>query len=163
MKREKQYQWRMIKNAKFKLVLMMFCLVMMIVAIGIFLNYHLFVIQKIERLDKIRDYSKYRVSLEFLNGTCILNDQLIYENVEERFYLSCLKDVQIYYDSTSSSLAYALEKGYLNSDLLTKDLYEEYGNGYVKYSNRSTDKKEQYVIYKFERENDKTDYYIGAL
>lgn len=164
MKREKKYNRKKIKMLKFKLVILMFCFLLIIIAIGIFLNYHLFAIQNIERLDKIKDYTEYKIKLEFLEDNEQKEEKLIYETEDERFYLSGVKEIYVYYGSTSTTLKNALEKEYLTLEILKDNLHEEIGNGFIKYIFRgSNDEKEQYVMYEFTRENDKTDYYFTTI
>ena len=164
MKREKKYNRKKIKMLKFKLVILMFCFLLIIIAIGIFLNYHLFAIQNIERLDKIKDYTEYKIKLEFLEDNEQKEEKLIYETEDERFYLSGVKEIYVYYGSTSTTLKNALEKEYLTLEILKDNLHEEIGNGFIEYIFRgSNDEKEQYVMYEFTRENDKTDYYFTTI
>ncbi len=161
MKRERQYSRKKIKMLKFKLVILIFCLLLVIISIGVFLNYHLFTIQKIERLNKIRDYTEYKIKLEFLEDNEQKNEKLIYETDKERFYLSGVKEIYVYYGSTFTTLQNALEKEYLTLEILKDNLYEDNGNGFTKYIFKgSNDSEEQYVMYEFIRENDKTDYYF---
>ena len=161
MNRDRKYQNKKLNNIKLKLVIFIFLCLFTICSISIFLNYHLFAIQKIERLDKIRDYSEYKIKIDKGNYS---GERLIFENENERFYLSCLNDVYVYYGKTYSTLDYILKKGYLNSKMLLNNLYEENFNGYSKFSNQATNvKDEQYAIYRFVRDNDKIDYFITSL
>ncbi len=162
MKREKQYQMKSINKIKFKFVIMMFILLLLITFIILFLNYHLYVIQNIERLEKIKDYSDFKINIE-KNELACGKDKLIYETEDYRFFLTCLKEVYVYYGSTRSSLTYALNKKYITPKLIKENLYKQKENGYIKYTHQGTkNPKEMYALYEFTRENDKTDYYITA-
>ena len=146
---------------KFKIVLIIFALLLIICSIGIFLNYHLFSIQKIERLNKVKDYSEYKIKLDFLTDSDEHSERLIYETEDERFYLSGVKEIYVYYGSTSTTLKNALEKKYLTLKILKDNLSSEVGNGFTKYSFKGSNlDNEQYAMYEFIRENDKTDYYF---
>ena len=149
---------------KFKLVVIIFALLIIICSIGIFLNYHLFAIQKIERLNKVRDYTEFKIKLDFLTDSDEYSERLIYETAEERFYLSGVKEIYVYYGSTSTTLKDAFEKGYLTLKILKDNLNGEIGNGFTKYAFKGSNvDNEQYVMYEFERENDKTDYYFTTI
>ncbi len=164
MKREKKYNKKKFQQLKFRLVIRMFELLLVIITVGTFLNYHLFNIQKIERLNKIRDYTEYKIKLDFLDANTKPQEKLIYEDSDIRFYLSGVKEANIYYGSTSTTLENALKKEYLTLEILQESLFKETNNGFVKYTFKgSNDPHEQYAIYEFTRLNDKTDYYFTTL
>ena len=164
MKKEKKYFKKKFVKIKFNLVIIAFALLIVICTIGIFLNFHLFAIQKVERLNKVKDYSEYKMKLEFLTDSDEYSERLIYETENERFYLSGVKEIYVYYGSTNTTLKDAFEKGYLTLEILKDNLTGEIGNGYTKYAFKgSNNEEEQYVMYEFERENDKTDYYFTTI
>ena len=164
MKKERKYFKKKFIKMKFKLVILAFALLIVMCSIGIFLNYHLFIIQKIERLNKVRDYAEYKIKLDFLTDSDEYNERLIYETEDERFYLSGVKEIYVYYGSTNTTLQDAFEKGYLNLEILKDNLSSEIGNGYTKYAFKgSNNDNEQYAMYEFTRENDKTDYYFTTI
>ena len=164
MKKERKYFKKKFIKMKFKLVILAFALLIVMCSIGIFLNYHLFIIQKIERLNKVRDYAEYKIKLDFLTDSDEYNERLIYETEDERFYLSGVKEIYVYYGSTNTTLQDAFEKGYLTLEILKDNLSSEIGNGYTKYAFKgSNNDNEQYAMYEFERVNDKTDYYFTTI
>ena len=164
MKREKKYSRKKLRMVKFDLIILMIGLLLIITSISILLNWHLFSIQKIERLDKIKDYTEYKIKLDYLNDTDIHYEKLIYENDDARFYLSGVKEMYVYYGSTQTTLQNALEKGYITLKILKNNLHSEIGSGYTKYTFKGTNEgDEQYAMYEFLRENDKTDYYFTTL
>ena len=78
--------------------------------------------------------------------------------------MSGVKEANIYYGSTSTTLENALKKEYLTLEILQESLFKETNNGFVKYTFKgSNDPHEQYAIYEFARLNDKTDYYFTTL
>lgn len=129
---------------------------------GLLLNKHLFKIQGIERLEKLKDYSEFRLELQ-PKENCTMKDKLIYQNDEMSFYTTCLNEVYVIYGTTPTTLQNALTKGYIDMDLLTDNAILDKFEDYQKYTFKVTaNPKERYVIYVFTVDNHQN-IYITSL
>lgn len=147
------------RGTKFTMFLFTLMLLVIVTLLFVTLSKHLLHIQNIERLDKMKDYSEFKIHLEN-NPYCYEKEEsLYYENDKIKIYGSCLKVADIYYGNTVSSLKYALEKEYITLDMLLGDDVVKNEESKAYYNEIDGQK---FVIYEYPYENDKTEYFIEA-
>ncbi len=147
------------RNTKFTMFLVTLMLLTILTLLFVALSKHLLQIQNIERLDKMKDYSDFKLHLENNLYCYEKSDSLYFENDKIRIYGSCLKVANIYYGNTVSSLKYALEKEYVTLDMLMGDDVVKNEENKAYYNEIDGQK---FVIYEYPYENDKTEYFIEA-
>ncbi len=145
MKKEKKYRKRLFKRWKWQIFGGIFFLLIIIGAISLELNKHLLIIQNIERLDKLVDYSEFKLSLT-PKSKCYDEIYLIYETDDLKYYTKCLKSADIYYGSTKTTIADALKKNYLDLDLLIKHTIKQSYDNKIIYTSQKFSNKGNYVV-----------------
>lgn len=160
MKREERYNKRYFKKIQLGFVVVVFFSVFFMTFFGLLLNKHLFYIQSIERISKLREYDKYSLKLRLSTSCDKITDKLVYKNDNIDFYISCLDEVYVLYGSTPTTLSYAMKNDYLTLDILKKNSTLEKYDDYNKY----IDNTNNVVMYEFfEEETKVARVYLKAL
>ncbi len=128
---------------KLKFVLLLFTIFFILFLFSFLLLNYLYDVQRIERLEKIEDYTDFVLSYDELNR-CVNKDAFTLDNTT--FIYECVDEVYLYYGSTKATLEEVLKSHYLSLDDILKSMKKNtnYDENTTLYTRIPTDKRKGY-------------------